>query len=343
MTKYRFDYLVFIGRFQPFHCGHVAIVRAALAQAQQVIILCGSADMPRTLRNPWSTTEREVMIRSVFNNVDNARIIVCPVIDVPYDDGVWVKNIHNTVASVVGKNNITEAKIGVIGHVKDVSSYYLNLFPDWGLVRVDNYRGLNATTIRQQYFRLKDDEVFSSEYLPAAVLTWLQAFRTTEAYQNVRAEQYWLDDYKRLWANAPYAPIFVTTDAIVVHSKHILLVERKNLPGQGLWALPGGFVNVDERLLDGCLRELMEETNLGVTKEKLINALHRQKVYDAPNRSVRGRTITHAFYFKLKTDNTLPFITASDDAVNAFWQPLEKLERQYFFEDHYDIIHDIVL
>ena len=49
-----FDYLVFIGRFQPFHLGHWQVVNTALSQAQQVIVLVGSSFQPRSTRNPWT-------------------------------------------------------------------------------------------------------------------------------------------------------------------------------------------------------------------------------------------------------------------------------------------------
>jgi bifunctional NMN adenylyltransferase/nudix hydrolase len=47
-----FDALVFIGRFQPFHAGHLAVVQHALSQSDRVLLLCGSARQPRSTRNP---------------------------------------------------------------------------------------------------------------------------------------------------------------------------------------------------------------------------------------------------------------------------------------------------
>ena len=61
-----YDYLVFIGRFEPFHNGHAAVARAALAKANKLIVLIGSADTPRTIKNPFTVAERAVMIQAAL-------------------------------------------------------------------------------------------------------------------------------------------------------------------------------------------------------------------------------------------------------------------------------------
>ena len=66
MTDKLFDFLVFIGRFQPFHKGHLAVIEAGLEQADQLIVLCGSAHQARSVRNPWTVAEREAMNRTAM-------------------------------------------------------------------------------------------------------------------------------------------------------------------------------------------------------------------------------------------------------------------------------------
>ena len=140
------------------------------------------------------------------------------------------------------------------------------------------------------------------------------------------------------WAAAPYPPTFVTVDAVVVQSGHVLLVERRSNPGAGLYALPGGFVNQTETLLDACLRELREETRLKVPAPVLKGSIKNRRIFDAPYRSARGRTITEAFYIELEPASTLPKVRGSDDARHAFWQPLGQLDSLRMFEDHFFII-----
>lgn len=65
----KYDALVFIGRFQPFHNGHKAIVDAALKQAKEVIIVVGSSFASRNIRNPFTFDERRQMIKSVFPRI----------------------------------------------------------------------------------------------------------------------------------------------------------------------------------------------------------------------------------------------------------------------------------
>ena len=64
----RFDYLVFIGRFQPLHRGHLSILSRALEESHNVIVLIGSANQPRNVRNPWTAAERTVMLQSTLGN-----------------------------------------------------------------------------------------------------------------------------------------------------------------------------------------------------------------------------------------------------------------------------------
>lgn len=63
-----------------------------------------------------------------------------------------------------------------------------------------------------------------------------------------------MQTYSQGWEGAPYPPTFVTVDAVAVHSGHLLMVARGSQPGKGLWALPGGFVHGNERLMDAVPR-----------------------------------------------------------------------------------------
>ena len=142
---------------------------------------------------------------------------------------------------------------------------------------------------------------------------------------------------------APYEAVFMTTDAVVVQSGHILLVRRRAEPGKGLYAMPGGFLNPSERIKDGVIRELREETKIKVPDPVLRGSIKAREVYDKPDRSLRGRTITHAYLIELQPGE-LPKVKGSDDAEKAKWVPIsvfEKMEDQ-MFEDHYHIIKDML-
>lgn len=348
-----FDFAVFIGRFQPFHSGHLKVVQTGLAKADQLIILIGSAWQARNPRNPWSHNEREQMIRANLSAEDNQRLICLPLMDVPHNDELWVRNVQTTVSGLVTAHYTTPhkpARIALIGHRKDQSGFYLNLFPHWHSIGVDNVRNISATPIREQFFSPAPadsnhglEPYRDQNILPAGTLDWLQQFAATSSgYPQICEEIAFVKRYRQAWEAAPYAPTFVTVDAVLIQSGHILLVERKANPGKGLWALPGGFVDQNERLLDACLRELREETRLKVPAPVLKGSIKRQNVYDDPFRSARGRTITHAFYIELEPNQTLPKVKGSDDARQARWVPLGDIRPQDMFEDHYSIIQDML-
>lgn len=330
MSTKKFDYLVFIGRFQPFHIGHKEVIEQALSISDKVIVLIGSAFQPRTPKNPWTAMERMGMI---FEGLDNPkdRVIAVPLQDQMYNDQKWVADVQEKVHSVA-----PSGKIGIIGHTKDQSSYYLKMFPQWELVEHPMNEHVNATDIRGIYF----DELntkYIQAVLPPPVYDLIQKFRKTEDYNTLVRWHKMVKQYKKAWEVAPYPPTFVTTDAVVVQSGHILLVERGAAPGEGLLALPGGFLNQNERLVDGVVRELREETKLKVPAPVLKGNIKNTHVFDHPDRSSRGRTITHAFLIELPPGE-LPPVKGSDDAREAMWVPISEINSELLFEDHYFII-----
>jgi bifunctional NMN adenylyltransferase/nudix hydrolase len=340
-----FDYLVFIGRFEPFHNGHLAVAQAALARAQRLIVLVGSANTPRTTRNPWSADERAEMIRGALGS-DAGRVLIRPLRDQLYNETRWVSDVQRTVAELVERvPGHTPPRIGIIGQDKDASSYYLREFPQWPLVEVQRTPTLGATELRRYFFEAQGADGGGALRLlranvPAAVFAMLEAFRrNAPAYKALVAEHEFLKAYRAGWDGAPYPPTFVTVDAVVVHSGHLLLVRRGAEPGRGQWALPGGFIRPDEPLLDAAIRELREETRLKLPPPVLRGSLRERAVFDHPERSLRGRTITHAFHFVFPTGE-LPAVRGGDDAAKARWFPVaEALELEpQLFEDHFHII-----
>ena len=99
--------------------------------------------------------------------------------------------------------------------------------------------------------------------------------REYATWEYVHDEYEFIDDYNDSWSNSPYPPVFVTADALVQQGNYVLLIKRKNCPGKDTWALPGGYINQYESILDGMVRELREETGLKlpvpVIKGSIIN------------------------------------------------------------------------
>lgn len=336
----QFDYLVFIGRFQPFHRGHQAVVEKALSSSRQVIILVGSSNVTRTLRNPFTFEERRDMILGDFSWAEN-RLIIKPIDDHTYQDEAWLEQIYSVIESCVPAHN-AYAKIGLIGHKKDNTSFYLNMFPKLDSVEVDNPSGLSATELREDLFsgsdslKLKQDLSATVYY---KVIEWVHTKPDLIALHN---EYEFVKQYKKQWKNTPYPVIFSTVDAVVIQSGHVLLIKRKSMPGEGKWALPGGFLEQDETIAQGTIRELRQETKLKVPEPVLTGSIVDRQVFDDIHRSSRGRTITHATYFKLKDSHELPKVKGSDDAKEAKWVLLSSLKASDLFEDHYFIIRKFI-
>lgn len=348
-----FDFLVFIGRFQPFHRGHEAVLRKALACAEQVIVLVGSAHRPRCPRNPWRYPERVAMIESTLSAAERSRVHIAPVMDATYNDDLWLTAVQQTVAGIVAGHHgqpHRPPRIGLIGHAKDQTSYYLKCFPQWSSVDVPELVSMDGTAVRQRLFadeteRWSPQQVAAvfADALPEGVCARLADWVDTADFAAIRAEAAFVARYRASWDVAPYPPTFVTVDAVIVQSGHVLLVERGAAPGKGLWALPGGFVDQEETLREAMLRELREETRLKVPAPVLLGSIAGEGVFDDPHRSARGRTITHAYFIHLPPDTGLPKVKGSDDAKQAFWLPLADLDPAKMFEDHYFIIQRLLV
>ena len=183
----------------------------------------------------------------------------------------------------------------------------------------------------------------AAELLPAATLAFLDRFAAEDvAAADLADEWRMVDGYRRAWASAPYPPTFVTVDAVVVQAGHVLVIKRKFAPGRGRLALPGGFVEPHERLEEAVVRELGEETRIDCSAAQLKRLIKRRRVFDDPNRSDRGRTITHGFLIELPGAEQLTEVCASDDAEQAFWTPIADLDPQTMFEDHWDIVQELM-
>jgi len=121
----------------------------------------------------------------------------------------------------------------------------------------------------------------------------------------------------------------LTTDCVVFDARgYVLLIRRKNEPFRGSYALPGGFVDVGERVEDGCRRELSEETGLKVGALRLIG------VYSDPNRDPRGHTCSVAYLAQVGRLEP----QAGDDAAAAEWVADWRAEKLAF--DHAQILGD---
>ena len=334
----KYHTLVLIGRFQPFHSAHLEIVKRATALCEQLIIITGSAKQPRTYKNPFTSTERASMIKDATRGL-SMQIYVEENVDTIYNDQAWAVRIQG----IVSKYRAVGGPVGIIGHKKDDSSFYLDMFPQWGYENVELIEFLSAVDIRDLYFKREVNMKFIRGVVPETTFDFLEQFRTTAEYEQIIREREFVENYKKQYASLPYPPIFSTADAVVIQSGHVLMIKRRAEPGRGLWALPGGYVNAntDKSVEGAAIRELREETQIRVPAPVLRGSIVRSRVFDAIDRSPRGRIITHAFYILLP-DGELPRVKGSDDAEKARWVPIAEVRSEDCFEDHYEILQHFV-
>lgn len=347
MKKYKLA--VYIGRFQPFHLGHRYVIDEALKIADQVLVLVGSANASRSIRNPFSLEERVMMIEREF--VMSPQVIVRDIDDYTYEENQWAAAVQDIIYTHIPIVNNDVAllekpyvnpKITMIGHSKDDTSYYLKNFPQYDLTDVEYHNMIDATQIRDLWYEGKFK--FIQAAVPNSVYNYLVDFPKSKVYNMLLNEYNYVKSYKESWAGSPYPPIFQAVDAVVIQSGHILLIKRGNERGTGLWALPGGFLDVDETLEQGCIRELREETKLKVPVPVLKGSITKNEIFDSPKRSNLGRIITTAFLIQLDDSQDLPKVKGGDDAAYAAWIPLAEFYSmaEIMFSDHYHIITKMI-
>ncbi|MEM7718084.1 MAG: NUDIX domain-containing protein [Pseudomonadota bacterium] len=345
---------VIIGRFQPFHKGHMKLFTSAQEISDQTLVLIGSAFRPRTEKNAFKWTERATFIQDALKASGVTHPVTClPLVDTLYDDKTWAGNVRTAIDLHLRTSGIVaeDAKIVLVGHDKDESSRYLQWFPEFEAIAVDAETSegtiLNATDMRAALFlgttavgHVRDRfGAFETDQ----VTIWMD--QNPDQVRRIRSEaefnQTYRDTYKRAVAALGHEFPADCADAVVVQNGHILLVERANTPGKGLFALPGGHLQ-KETALNAAIRELVEETRLNVPRKLLEGRLSAQKVFDHPDRSERGWVRTEAFKFDLIDGKAQEKVKGADDAKRAFWMPVNQLTPDVMFEDHFDIIQSLV-
>lgn len=355
MEKYKYDLVVFVGRCEPNHIGHNRNINEGLKLAKNVLVILGSANKPRSIENPFTVPERAAMIKNVFptNNVT-----VRAVQDFDYQTPLWNEVVHSCVKQHILDADIiynvkpshddfrdpAKAKIAILGHDKDSTSSYLRDFPTWDFVEIGAYaehdgHPIDATKIRELYF--EGHHSYLKGALHDTTYDFLMKFTKQPEYNYLVKEYKFIKNYKKPYLELRYPVTFHTVDSVVVQGTHVLLIKRGATPGKDLWALPGGFLNQTETCKEAAVRELMEETKIRLPEVVLRKSIVWEQLFDKPNRSMRGRTLTMAYLFQLtEGGGKLPKVVGSDDASEARWFSLDTVAdmSSVMFEDHYSII-----
>lgn len=324
------DAVIVCARFQPPQRSHFEAIDYGLSQGDRVVVLCFGANESRSLTNPWSSDEREALIRAGLASANRVDLVF--VEDVRYNPEAWSRRAEASIEACMG----SAAKIGVIADRADGLDRP-PLPAAWTLIDRVCAFGRDERVLRERLLWSENAISFTDleGYLPAPVGTELKRFSDQGGYAGLRDEAAFIKSFKARWSVAPYRPVFVTVDAL---SDAVLLIRRGRAPGAGLSALPGGFLDQNETLADACMRELFEETGLKLDPAEITD----QCVFDAPERSLRGRTVTHLFRFDLDAAAPQPEVQGGDDAEQACWVRCDEIRAPAMFEDHYAILQVIL-
>jgi bifunctional NMN adenylyltransferase/nudix hydrolase len=313
-----FNKIVYIGRFQPFHNAHLETIKQASQLAEKVVILLGSSNQPRSIKNPLTTVERNQIIIQELDGLD-INYSIEYIQDFLYDDDTWAKQVYSKVP---GDN------VAIIGHNKDDSSYYLEMLSEWHLVTLDAFGDINATDIRTALYK---DQLLDDLDLSDGTKQFLMEFKKTLAYSKIATEYQFVQQYKAPYQHLEFPPIFVTVDIVVKYQDQLALIQRNGEIGNGLWALPGGFLDHNETIEAAVHRELFEETGIS-------GKLTYSHMVDNPNRSNLGRVITHVYVCEVDSTQAI----AGDDASAVRFVDMYDVLVNYrskLFSDHYSIIY----
>ena len=365
-----YNWAIYIGRFEGFHNGQFENIKHGLEIADKLIIIIGSANKPIDWKNPWTANERIEMIKASLPPDMLSHVHFQTIEDRLYQQSEWESLIYEAVDAILHDysqfriNPIRaeqKAKIALVGCDKDDTTWYLRCFPDWKqeftktFIGEDKETPLSSTTIRENIFKYLSTVHVHSEndhYLtdikklvPKGSYEFIYKWLLTDSAKYVY-EWYIMDkEYQRPYEALPYGTNFYCADNVVIHSGHILLVKRKFHPGKDLWALPGGHINKNETAFQASIRELYEETNIKVPEKVMIANFFGEKLFDHPDRSLRGRcgkkvgrTVSISHCYALNGGDGLPRVKAADDAEEAWWFNSAQLKkmRNEMFEDHGD-------
>lgn len=358
----RFGLAVFILRAEPPTKAHEANIRQALSVADTVLLCLGSANAARRPDYvPFTAQEREIMIRLMFSADENTRLRFAYIED-QNNIKQWSK-IVRAQANLVEPDN---KKITLIGHSKDNSSYYLKSFQGWKAVNVPNFgNNLSATTYR--------DHLFGGSFNPALlndgglhpeVQGWLIDFTKTADYDYLcefaASVRQTVKDWGRVdpeTGKRVYGP-YLAADFIFVQGDHVLVIERGKHPFKGMICSPGGFVKMDEDVVEAAIREgAREETGIKLSEVAIRKTYVETESFHSPFRDPRGRVVSYASLFH---NNPIPPASMTDpreiekylalprlappkddenDAAAAWFMPIADINRENTAFDFYTMLH----
>ena len=308
------ELVVYIGRFQPFHLGHLKTCTEALEQYDHLMICCGGANSAPSLRNPWSYDERVSMMSKCFSSPLLDRITFMPLYDSTYDDEAWKNRLQHAIFEQFPNANVT-----LIGYEKDQSSFYLKLFPEWQYHPVPFYEKINATDIRISYF---EGNALPNNTLPEPIFNWLSEFKRSTAYP------LFCTIYQRM-ALQSHDPSYVT-NYVFYYDQTILIEKRDVFSKQDQWSLPES--KSDQNINESITHQLQL---LFLDPNTIPYRIHSLGEYQHAHRSMVPEQTSKVYVIVLEK---MPSIQKT---VSAKFQHIDTLFMSPLYADHASIINAV--
>lgn len=367
---------VYIGRFQPFHKGHKAIVDLTVKMMKPgdtFTIIIGSADQQETERNPLSASQRKEMLSI---ELEGYPVTISTINDSPYNYDLWIERL---CAKMLGFKSATHddflekqedfikgfSNICIVGmenveeYIDRITKYYtyapIEHF-DFGIrshifSELDTQVSVHGSSIRtlacsEDRGHLENFYSDIKDFVSEKVLAYLKTVNFPLIVYNAYIKGI---NYAES-TGCKYNSCFMTVDNVVFDkfANKVLLIRRKD---NGKLAIPGGFAEPYMNMKDNALRELEEETS--ITAKMLKDAFVKidelePTLIDTPYRDPRSshkcNFISAVYVWQSKVDalkNFIPYIKADDDAVDTVWlskEECEDLPAWRFHADHKKII-----
>jgi|GEM_PF-1295149 len=329
---------VVIGRFQPFHSGHMSVVEKALADCDYLHLIVCSPNQMRTARDPFTFRERLQIIDSAIPEQYKNRVLVHHMYDVGNTE-LWSRNIMKLIGP--GDNSLYV-------HVKNLDEYsYINSFqPYWNVVLAEKINSVNSTVIRECYYKNLNVDRKNSSILDLAWVSNRHHDIVLDNFKNPEIKNV-VDMYNSssYYITSHGIRPHITCDNVIIQNNKILLIKRKKNPYIGGFALPGGFFELGETPLEGAIRELYEETHIKLHEVTHGLSLGQHVVVSGDqDRDPRAIIISIA-YGHILDDNYDIEIKAKDDAAWVGWIDLDYVRtnmKNALAFDHYMIIDKMV-
>lgn len=300
---------LFVGRFQPFHLGHLSVVKQIEndPDVEKILICVGSSQEANTPINPFSYSERAQMITDTLRNKIKKPFAVFGIPDV-YNDEKWQKLMDIFAPekfSIVYTGNDWVKRILEKENVQ---------------IRRPDYEHLTCGTEVREL--MKSGEEWQ-DLVPEEVISLIKNIRGVERIS------------RRFGYRLSPA---VTADIIInFRDQGVVLIQRKEKAGDPnslKWAVPGGHVDYGkETVEETAQREAKEETNLDIS----ISQEDQFRQYSDPDRDPRGHYVTMVYHTRVDEGE----LKAGDDAVDIKVFPWDQIPKDLAF-DHNRFLKDYI-